>query len=73
MAEALKDFCLFNKLKITNIFFRHKNIHKFILKSRGTIYRNDYIIINENLKTIRDTMVFRASEIDTDHYETKYV
>jgi hypothetical protein len=29
----------------------------------------DYIIINEKLKTaIRDTRVFRGSEIDTDHY-----
>jgi hypothetical protein len=73
MAEALKDFYLFNKLKIMNTFFRHKNIHKFILKSEGTISRIDYIIINGKLKTIRDTRVFRASEIDTDHYETKCV
>jgi len=26
---AFRDFCAFNKLKITNSFYRHKDIHKF--------------------------------------------
>ena len=26
---ALRDFGAFNKLKITNSFYRHKDIHKF--------------------------------------------
>jgi hypothetical protein len=67
--RGLIDFCLFNKLKITNCFFRHKNIHKFTWEARGTKSIIDYIIINEKLKaTIRDTRVLRGSEIDTDHY-----
>jgi hypothetical protein len=32
----LVDFCLYNKLDVTNIFLRHKNIHKFVLEARGT-------------------------------------
>ena len=26
---ALRDFCAFNKLKTTNSFYRHKDMHKF--------------------------------------------
>ena len=26
---ALRDFCAFKKLKITNLFYRHKDTHKF--------------------------------------------
>jgi exonuclease III len=33
---ALVDFCVFNKLKITNTFFRHKRIHKCTWEGRGT-------------------------------------
>jgi exonuclease III len=33
--RVLMDFCLFNKLKITNTFFRHKNMHKFTWEARG--------------------------------------
>jgi hypothetical protein len=65
----LIDFCLFNKLKITNTFFRHKNVHKFTWEARGVKSIIDYSTINENLNNaIRDTRVFRGSEIDTDHY-----
>jgi hypothetical protein len=28
--RALRHFCTFNKLKITNSFYRHKNTHKFM-------------------------------------------
>jgi exonuclease III len=67
----LIDLCLFNTLKITNTFFRHKNIHKFTWETRGIKSIIDYIIINENLKNeIRDTRVFRGSEIDT---ASKYI
>jgi len=44
---VLRDFCAFNKLKITNSFYRHKNIHKFTLEARGTMSIMDYIIIND--------------------------
>jgi hypothetical protein len=63
----LIDFCLFYTLKIMNTFFRHKNIHKFTWEARGIKSIIDYIIINENLKNaIKDTRVFRGSEINTE-------
>jgi hypothetical protein len=71
----LIDFCLFNNLKITNSFFRHKNIHKYIWEARGLQSVTYYIIVNEKLKpNIRDTRVFRGSEIDSDHFlvESKF-
>ena len=65
---ALRDFCAFNKLKITNSFYRHKDIHKYTWEARGTKSVIDYIIINDRLKSnIEDTRVFRGSEIDSDH------
>jgi len=65
---ALGDFCAFNKLKITNSFYRHKDIHKFTWEARGTNPIIGYIIINDRLKSnIEDTRVFRGSEIDSDH------
>ena len=58
----------FNKLKITNSFYRHKNIHKFTWEARGTKLITDYIIINDRLQSnIEDTKVFRGSETDSDH------
>jgi len=44
---ALRDFCAFKKLKITNSFYRHKDIHKFKWKAKGTKSVIDYIIIND--------------------------
>jgi len=65
---ALRDFCAFNKLKITNSFYKHKDIHKFTWEARGTKSIIDYIIINDRLKSnIENTRVFRGSEIDSDH------
>jgi len=65
---VLRDFCAFNKLKITNSLYRHKDIHKFMCEPRGTKSIIDYIIINDRLKSnIEDTRVFRGSEIDSDH------
>jgi endonuclease/exonuclease/phosphatase family metal-dependent hydrolase len=65
---ALRDFCEFNQLKITNLFYRHKNIHKLTWEARGTKSIIDYIIINDRLKSnIEDTRVFSKSEIDSDH------
>jgi len=64
----LRDFCAFNKLKITNSFYRHKDIHKFTWEARGTKSIIDYKIIYDRLKiNIEDTRVFRGSEIDSDH------
>ena len=65
---ALRDFCAFNKLKITNSFYRHKDTHKFAWEARGIRSVIDYIIINDRLKSnTEDTRVFRGGEIDSDH------
>jgi len=65
---TLRYFCAFNKLKITNSFYRHKDKHKFTWKARGTKSVIDYIIINDRLKSnMEDTRVFRGSEVDSDH------
>jgi exonuclease III len=72
---ALVDFCVFNKLKITNTFFRHKRIHKYTWEERGTQSIIDYIIIGNRLKAyFRHTKVYRGSEIDSDHFllESKF-
>ena len=66
----MRDFCAFNKLKITNSFYRHKDIHKFTWEARGTTSITDYIFIciNDRLKSnIENTRAFRGSEIDSDH------
>jgi len=44
---VLRDFCAFNKLKITNSFYRHKDIHKFTWEAGGTRLIIGYIIIND--------------------------
>jgi exonuclease III len=65
---ALRDFCAFNKLKISNSFYRQKDLHKFTSESRGTKSLIDYIIINDRFRSnIKDTRVFSESEIDSDH------
>ena len=72
---TLRDFYAFNKLEITNSFYRHKDIHKFTWEARGTKSVKDYIIINDRLKSnIKDARVFRGIEIDSDHnlLESKY-
>jgi len=68
IGAALRNFCAFNKLKITNSFYRHKDIYKFSWEARGTRSVIDYIIINDRLKSnIEDTRVYRGTKIDSDH------
>ena len=43
---ASRDFCAFNKLKIANSFYKHKDIHKFTWDARGTRSIIDYIMID---------------------------
>jgi len=65
---VLRDFCVLNNIKITNSFYRHKDIHKFTWEARGARPIIDCIVINDRLKSnIEDTRVFRGSEIDSDH------
>jgi len=46
---TLRGFCVFNKLKITDSFYRHKGIDKFTWEARGIKSVLDYIIINDRL------------------------
>jgi len=58
--HKLKEFASVNELKITKIFFRHKEIHKMAWNARG--YRSivDYILTNKKLLSlVNDTKVFR--------------
>jgi hypothetical protein len=61
-----RDFCAFNKLKITNSFYRHKDIQKITWEATGTRLIIDYIVINERLKTnVEDTRFLEAKLIAT--------
>ena len=67
--HKLKEFASVNELKITNTFFRHKEIHKMTWSARG--YRSiiDYILTNKKLsRLVNDTKVFRGYGVTTDHY-----
>ena len=64
----MRDFCAFNKLKITNSFYRHKDTDTFTWEARGIKSVLNYIIINDRLQSnIGDTRDFRGSETDSDH------
>lgn len=65
---ALRDFCAFNRLKITNSFYGHKDIHRFIREARGTRSIINCIIINGKLKSNNeDIRVLRGSKNNSDH------
>ena len=58
-----------NELKITNIFFRHKEIHKMTWSARGYRSIKDCILTNKKLSpVVNDTKVFRGYDVITDHY-----
>lgn len=59
-------------MRITNTFFKHKEIHKFTWEARGTKSIIDYTITNEKMwPNVIDTRVYRGAEIDSDHYLVK--
>ncbi|NSM56166.1 RNA-directed DNA polymerase [Wolbachia endosymbiont of Atemnus politus] len=67
--NILRDFTLYNNLKIMNSQFKHKDIHRFTWEARGYKSIIDYIISNMKMsEMIIDTRVFRGSEIDSDHH-----
>jgi len=68
-SRKLIDFCTFNNLKITNMFFKHKEIHKFTWEARGYKSIIDYFIKNmKTSKVIQDIRVYRSNKIDSDYY-----
>jgi len=67
--HKLKEFVSVNELKITNTFFRHKEIRKMTWSARGCRSIIDYILTNKKLSPlINDTKGFRGYDVTTDHY-----
>jgi exonuclease III len=67
--QALRDFVPFNELKITNTFFRHKDIDEYTWHRGNSKTLIDYIIVNKKLKdAVTDTRVCRGKDINSDHY-----
>lgn len=67
--KCLRDFCSYNNLRITNTFFRHKEIHKYTWAERGRKSIIDYIIANDKIwPHVLDTRAYRGAEAVTDHY-----
>ena len=64
--EKLIEFCIRNKLKIANTFFKHKDIHKWtrVAETRGERSIIDYIIVTNSLfYSTHDVRVMRGAEI----------
>lgn len=67
--QELRQFATFNNFKITNTFFRKKDIYKFTWSARGSRSLIDYIIVNGKLKNlIKDVRVYRGCDISSDHF-----
>ena len=67
--KTLIEFCSYNKLKICNTFFPHRDIHKYTWAARGSRSIIDYVLTNEKLfKIVHDTRVYRGKDIQSDHF-----
>jgi len=67
--HKLKEFASVNELKITNTFFRHKEIHKMMWSAQCYRSITDYILTNKKLSSlVSDTKFFRGYDVTTDHY-----
>jgi exonuclease III len=65
----LRDSVLYNDLKIMNIFFQHKDTHKYTWSARGSRSIIDQIICNQKTANlILHVRVYRGPEIETDRY-----
>lgn len=60
----LRDSAAFNKLKIINLFYEHKNIHMFPWSERGSQTSFDCIMTNAKLFS----GVFRGSSVNSEHF-----
>ncbi|VEN37907.1 unnamed protein product [Callosobruchus maculatus] len=68
--EKLIDFCIQNKLVITNTTFNHHIRRLYTWKSPGDRYRNqiDYIMINQRWKSsIMNTKTYPGADCNSDH------
>lgn len=70
MSRHLAKRNLFSSgLKITNTFFRKKNINKYTWSDRGLRSLIDYVIVNDKMSPlVMDTHVYRGCDISSDHY-----
>lgn len=67
--KMLLNFSIMNKFRITNSFFRHRDIHKYTWVARGMRSIIDYILVNQKLvPEVQDTRVYRGPNINSDHY-----
>ena len=69
--ELLLDLCTQNNLKITNTFFKHKDIHKYtrVCEQRNERSIIDYIIVSSRFFYYTNNVrVKRGPEIGSDHY-----
>lgn len=70
--RQLRELVTMNSLKITNTFFKKRDINKFTWAARG--YRSiiGYIIVNHTLAPrVMDTQVYRGRSVNTDHFLVK--
>jgi hypothetical protein len=66
--KQLRDFCMYNNLRITNTYHPHKDIHKYTWTERGNRSIIDNIIANKKIwPYVLDTRSYRGAEVDTDH------
>ena len=69
--RCLLQFCATNKLCIMNIFFRHKEIHKYTWYRDSVGQRSiiDFCIVSPNLfSSVVDVRVKRGAELSTYHH-----
>lgn len=67
--KSLRNFAVFNHLKVTNSFFRHRDIHRYTWTSRGQKSIIDYILVNKRLSSqVLDTRVYRSYDVSSDHF-----
>jgi hypothetical protein len=67
--KQLRDFCMYDNLRITNTYHPHKDILKYTWTERGNRSIIDYIIANEKIWSyVLDSRSYRGAEVDTDHY-----
>lgn len=58
--KNLVYFAVANELKITNTFFRYKNVYKYTLGARGSVTIIDYVMVNKNSwNIVQGTRVYR--------------
>jgi hypothetical protein len=71
--ELLRNVFVFNNLKITNTFYRHKDIHKHTWEAHSTKSLIDCVIINDKLEAyMKNTRVYHVCQPHTKFYPTSF-